>query len=317
VIIIDYNGNEYIEVDERKNLNDVTIPSVIISNMDGNDLKSAGLCTTVSVGSNTDGTAAKTVEVDAGYTCPATVNRDNWLGTDSHPNIFSVTQTGNSISVLRTDASEPWGMNLQFHCCAGGETALTASLHCNLDTPLDYLIGGSGTTHEISISDVTDDAGNSCYGMPHTQQALASVLFCCEECNPRLTNSHLTTLAKRSVEDGGAFWRDPSGERLDCVEVDAGFGAASENVIQIPQGYTCPTTVDRTNWLGIETYNTEFDIEQIIAFDGTSTITISVGRGNWDVDLRFHCCIAAHCDDRNAVYKTDGNHPFLSQHLFA
>ena len=105
--------------------------------------------------------------------------------------------------------------------------------------------------------------------------------------------------------------------------MDAGFGAASDNVIQIPQGYTCPTTVDRTNWLGTDTYNTEFDIEQITAFDGTSTITISVVRDAWDlnsgtegqgwgVDLRFHCCIAAHCDDRNAVYKTDGNHPFLS-----
>jgi hypothetical protein len=134
VIIIDYKGNEYIAWGERKNLNDVTIPSVIISNTDGDDLKSAGLCTTVNVGSNT-GTAAKTVEVDAGYTCPATVNRDNWLGADSHPDIFSVTQTGNSISVLRTDTSAPWDMNLQFHCCAGGETVLKSSLLCILDPP--------------------------------------------------------------------------------------------------------------------------------------------------------------------------------------
>jgi hypothetical protein len=78
-------------------------------------------CTTLTIG--TGPVVGQTFPVVPGYTCPAVVNRDNWLNVENYGDKFAVTQGGASVSVSRTDtgnSADGWGLNLQFKCC--GET---------------------------------------------------------------------------------------------------------------------------------------------------------------------------------------------------
>jgi hypothetical protein len=62
--------------------------------------------------------------------CPETVDKTNWLGTDTYPDKFGITMSEcidpgetcpRTVSAQRTDANGGWGMNLRFKC--GDETA--------------------------------------------------------------------------------------------------------------------------------------------------------------------------------------------------
>jgi hypothetical protein len=76
----------------------------------------------------------QTFPVEPGYTCPAVVNRVNWLGGDQYGDIFAVTRDSDMLSVVRTDTgvdTAGWDMNLQFECC-GKAPVYTLGISMNL-----------------------------------------------------------------------------------------------------------------------------------------------------------------------------------------
>ena len=72
-------------------------------------------CTAAEVGSSSR--QEKSISIDYTFQCPPKVDRTNWLSRDTYGDTFSVTQTGNIVTVTRTDANRGWGMNLRFKCC--------------------------------------------------------------------------------------------------------------------------------------------------------------------------------------------------------
>jgi hypothetical protein len=104
---------------------------------DGTRLDNQNDCTTVTI--EKDGSyGTYSFAVEPGYTCPTIVNKYNWLGgPQADGNTYAVTQTGDSVSVVRSDTgnTEPTYdgytgnlephyddqlPNLQFECCAPG-----------------------------------------------------------------------------------------------------------------------------------------------------------------------------------------------------
>ena len=61
---------------------------------------------------------SKMITVDDGFVCPTLVDRSNMI-EDTSGDTFSITQIGSNVTVTRTDAPWPWGMNLKFKCCKG------------------------------------------------------------------------------------------------------------------------------------------------------------------------------------------------------
>ena len=55
-------------------------------------------------------------------TCPAVVNKDNWLSGETHGDTFGITVAGNKITAQRTDKSGSWGIDLKFKCTASPTT---------------------------------------------------------------------------------------------------------------------------------------------------------------------------------------------------
>ena len=106
-------------------------------------------CTEASVGSNNRaGITSKTVEIEAGYLCPARVSIANWLGEDSYPDTYSVVQSGRTITVTRTDTADiGWGMELRFSCCQSMSTGTFALETTALPTGLlgYWPLDGDGT----------------------------------------------------------------------------------------------------------------------------------------------------------------------------
>jgi hypothetical protein len=79
---------------------------------------STSSCAIVTIGSGP--VIGQTFSAPPGYECPSTVSRDNWVGGDTYPDVYAVTQQETSLSVVRTDNGDTnsgWGMNLQFECC--------------------------------------------------------------------------------------------------------------------------------------------------------------------------------------------------------
>jgi hypothetical protein len=60
------------------------------------------------------------VDIGTLNTCPSKVSKDNWYGSDTWPDTFSVAQSGSMITVTRTDSTSGWITNLQFYCCSSG-----------------------------------------------------------------------------------------------------------------------------------------------------------------------------------------------------
>jgi hypothetical protein len=113
-------------------------------------------CKTLSVGAGPL-LAGKTFRVEPGYTCPEVVNRDNWVGGETWPDTFAVTQAFDAVSVARTDtgdASVGWGMDLQFECC---RAALTTPLTTLADMPGVFDAAWGDLQPDISIREMHGD----------------------------------------------------------------------------------------------------------------------------------------------------------------
>ena len=74
-----------------------------------------GAPVTVNIGSSSSNSKTKDVGL-SGLQCPATVNRDNWLGTDTYDDTFAISQEGTTVTARRIDSTSGWGMQLQFVC---------------------------------------------------------------------------------------------------------------------------------------------------------------------------------------------------------
>ena len=72
---------------------------------------------TAQAGSSSDN--SKIVDIDGGYTCPTSIDKSNWLGSYTYGDTFSVSHTGHTLTIRRTDSSGGWGMDLKFKCCKG------------------------------------------------------------------------------------------------------------------------------------------------------------------------------------------------------
>jgi len=77
----------------------------------------------------------KCVSGGTGYTCAKEINKSNWAGSDTYPDRFQVSYSGDKICVKRVDAKglncHGWGMNLRFNCHQGIQTSATA-MPCNM-----------------------------------------------------------------------------------------------------------------------------------------------------------------------------------------
>eukprot|EP00457_Paulinella_chromatophora_P001469 gb/GEZN01001471.1/.p1 GENE.gb/GEZN01001471.1/~~gb/GEZN01001471.1/.p1 ORF type:complete len:888 (-),score=101.05 gb/GEZN01001471.1/:246-2909(-) len=78
-------------------------------------------CETVVVAMGSSSSDSKSIITTDDVTCPTTVNRDNWLGGYSWPDVFSVVTSGKLVTVVRNDSSSGWGMPLSFNCCKSGQ----------------------------------------------------------------------------------------------------------------------------------------------------------------------------------------------------
>merc|ERR1712048_620034 len=89
-------------------------------------------CVSLTVGSS--GHNTRTVTLDSKYKCPTTVNKQNWLGSDTWPDVFEVRQSGSDVIVKRKDYSGGWGMHLRIRCCnpiAAKMNQCAAKASCN------------------------------------------------------------------------------------------------------------------------------------------------------------------------------------------
>jgi hypothetical protein len=79
-------------------------------------------CRTVTIG-NSSKRSKKThfKGLKDGYRCPARVDKHNWLGGFTWPDLFDIRQDNNEVTAKRMDESgkdgHGWGMNLKFKCC--------------------------------------------------------------------------------------------------------------------------------------------------------------------------------------------------------
>ena len=81
-------------------------------------LVSAGTTTTVVIGSSK--LASKTVIATAsGLLCPPRVDKENWIGTETYSDWFTITVSGNKVTATRRDKASAWNMNLLFNCAVG------------------------------------------------------------------------------------------------------------------------------------------------------------------------------------------------------
>lgn len=52
---------------------------------------------------------------------------------DTSGDTFSINQIGSNVTVTRTDAPWPWGMNLKFKCCKGEFILIFVTIHDSYD----------------------------------------------------------------------------------------------------------------------------------------------------------------------------------------
>ena len=84
-------------------------------------------CTKLRVGSSSPNTKVVTASFSsADFTCPARVDRSNWLGGHGWGDKFDVSQNGTKVTVKRVDSGKGWGLDLQFKCCTRGPGAFTS-----------------------------------------------------------------------------------------------------------------------------------------------------------------------------------------------
>ena len=66
-----------------------------------------------------------------------------------------------------------------------------------------------------------------------------------------------------------------------------GSSGSNSKSITIDNGFKCPTTVDKTNWLDGHNWDDTFSVAQI---RDRLTITRTDQNGGWGIDLKFRCC---------------------------
>ena len=76
---------------------------------------------------------------------------------------------------------------------------------------------------------------------------------------------------------------------FDCVWNQKFLSGKTENghLVEIDDGYTCLTSIDKSNWLGSKTYGDTFSVSQ---FGHTLTVRRTDSSGGWGMDLKFKCC---------------------------
>eukprot|EP01050_Picozoa_sp_SAG11_P012916 SAG11_NODE_1470_length_4847_cov_2.253791_2_plen_754_part_00 len=72
---------------------------------------------------------------------------------------------------------------------------------------------------------------------------------------------------------------------------EVGSGSSPSKTIVMPEAYaaSCPSIVDRTNWIGTETYPDAFQI--ISRTGGTLGVRRTDSASSWGMNLRFECCL--------------------------
>ena len=79
---------------------------------------------------------------------------------------------------------------------------------------------------------------------------------------------------------------------LGCQRVDVNTGCTSSSSVTLSidgmASFTCPSHVDKTNWLSTDTYGDRFSVTQ----DGDSVTVTRIDKINsaWCMHLSFDCC---------------------------
>ena len=72
-----------------------------------------------------------------------------------------------------------------------------------------------------------------------------------------------------------------------CTPAQVGSSSENSKTINIGSGFTCPTSIDKSNWLNGQTYRDTFSVSQA----GTVlTVTRTDSSSGWGMDLKFKCC---------------------------
>ena len=72
-----------------------------------------------------------------------------------------------------------------------------------------------------------------------------------------------------------------------CTPAQVGSSSENSKAIKIVSGFTCPTSIDKSNWLNGQTYRDTFSVSQA----GTElTVTRTDSSNGWGMDLKFKCC---------------------------
>ena len=73
----------------------------------------------------------------------------------------------------------------------------------------------------------------------------------------------------------------------DCITAQVGSSRKNSITKTIANGYNCPASVDKTNWLDGYTYPDTFSITQ----NGNRiTVRRTDTHAGWGMNLRFKCC---------------------------
>ena len=74
---------------------------------------------------------------------------------------------------------------------------------------------------------------------------------------------------------------------IGCITAHVGPSGSSTKTVEIPNGFECPTTVDKSNWHDGYTWGDTFSVRQM---GKILTVTRIDFAGEWGLDLKFGCC---------------------------
>jgi len=90
-------------------------------------------------------------------------------------------------------------------------------------------------------------------------------------------------------EDPFVRGSDNGCKTMPCLTFNIGSNNAGESDIQfdVPEGYVCPSSVTKDNWLNTETYDDTFTVKK---FGSTYMVSRDGPEKGWGLDLKFDCC---------------------------
>lgn len=88
------------------------------------------MCMTAEIAEGKNGNT-KTINIPAGYVCPAKVSKENWLRGEASNEQFDITQStdGMTVTATRTDLDAGWDLHLMISCCKGATKMSLAKAH--------------------------------------------------------------------------------------------------------------------------------------------------------------------------------------------